>query len=121
MFGINDFSQSIVDFGNFEFSQLGEAALFGGAILLIGMATIFSVLSLLWLCLIAFKFFFHDLPERRAASVHTEAAPAPVVAAPVAPVQNSNDEIVAVIAAAIAMAESENEGARFRVVSFKKV
>ena len=121
MFGISDFSQSIVDFGNFNFSQIGEAALFGGAVLLIGMATLFGVLILLWLCLVAFKFFFHDLPARHTSSARAEVAPAPVAAAPTAPVQNSDDEIVAVIAAAIAMAESENEGARFRVVSFKRI
>lgn len=33
----------------------------------------------------------------------------------------NNDEIVAVIAAAIATAESENSGLKFRVVSFKRV
>ena len=45
MFGIEDFSKAIVDFQNFEVSQLGDALLFGGAILLIGMAAIFAVVK----------------------------------------------------------------------------
>ena len=120
MLGIEDYSQKIIDFSNFEVSQLGDAFLFGGAMLLIGMVTVFAVLCILWACLIAFKYFFHDLPERR--SGKAPVAPA-VKAAPVvqsAPVKTANDEIVAVIAAAIAMAESESNGAKFRVVSFKR-
>ena len=66
MFGITDFTKPIVDFSNFEITQLGDALIFGGAVLLIGMATIFVILCLLWLCLILFKVFFHDLPEKRA-------------------------------------------------------
>ena len=119
MFGIEDYAKSIVDFSNFEVSQLGDAFVFGGAVLLIGMVTIFAVLCLLWISLIAFQFFFHDLPEKRAKNAPAAAAaPAPVVEQ--APAKSSNDEIVAVIAAAIAAAESENEGMKFRVVSFKR-
>ena len=117
MFGIEDFTQKIVDFSNFNISQLGDALLFGGAMLLIGMATVFSVLVILWLCLMLFKLFFHDLPTRRrvqkTATVDVEAVSEPVVA-------TSEGEIVAVIAAAIAMAESESGGIKFKVVSFKR-
>ena len=117
MFGIEDFTQKIVDFSNFNISQLGDALLFGGAMLLIGMATVFSVLVLLWLCLVLFKLFFHDIPTRRsvqkAAPVEVEAASEPTLA-------TSDGEIVAVIAAAIAMAESESSGIKFKVVSFKR-
>ena len=82
---------------------------------LIGMATIFAVLCMLWGCLALFKFFFHDLPEKRAKEEVVENATAAVV-------ENnaSDDEIIAVIAAAIAMAESESDGLKFRVVSFKR-
>ena len=118
MFGIEDYAKSIVDFSNFEVSQLGDAFVFGGDVLLIGMVTIFAVLCLLWVSLIAFQYFFHDLPEKRAKNATAVAAPAPVVEQ--APAKSSNDEIVAVIAAAIAAAESENDGMKFRVVSFKR-
>ena len=118
MFGVEDFSQKIVDFSNFDISQLGTALTFGATILLIGMLTIFSVLIILWACLTIFKFVFHDLPARKSEKpAKVESAPAPVVAQPVA---NDGDEIVAVIAAAVAMAESESSGLKFRVVSFKR-
>ena len=112
-----DFTQKIVDFQNFEFSQLGEALGFGGLMLLIGMATVFAVLLTIWVCLTLFKIGFHDLPEKKAAAA--AAAPAPVIAEE--PVTVSDDgEIIAAIAAAIAMAESESSGTKFKVVSFRR-
>lgn len=115
-----DFTQSIVDFGNFEFSQIGEAFKFGGLMLLIGMVTVFSVLCVLWICLTLFKVGFHDLPAKKKAAVAAEAvATAPVVVDE--PVPASDDgEIIAAIAAAIAMAESESSGIKFKVVSFRR-
>ena len=41
-------------------------------------------------------------------------------AAPVVPVVQNDNEIVAVIAAAIAAAEAESDGTKFRVVSFRR-
>ena len=116
MFGI-DKAQKIVDYANFDISQLGDAFLFGGTMLLIGMLTIFSVLSLLWLCLTIFKYVFANVgkaKENKNAKVEAPAAPV------VVPKKNDDSEIVAVIAAAIAMAESENSDMKFRVVSFKR-
>lgn len=116
MFGI-DYNSPIVDFANFEISDMVSALGFGGAMVLIGMATVFAVLILLWICLVLFKVFFHDIPERK--------AKAPEVSM-VVPVQETvstqpNDtEIIAVIAAAIAMAEAESGGIKFNVVSFKR-
>lgn len=116
MYGI-DYQDKIVDFSNFEGSQLWDAFKFGGTMLLIGMVTIFSVLALLWLCLTLFKVAFHDLPAKK------KAAPA-VVSEPVAPTvvakQEDDGEIIAAIAAAIAIAESENSGMKFKVVSFRR-
>lgn len=120
MFGIEDYSKPIVDFANFDIAQLGNALLFGVSILLIGMVTVFSVLCILWLFLYLFKLLFHEFPAKRAAKKNV----APVITT----VDKTNDEtatdegeIVAVIAAAIAMAESEHSGMKFRVVSFRKV
>lgn len=116
MFGVEDFSQKIVDFENFDISQFGTAAAFGGSVLLIGMLTIFSVLIIIWICLALFKVFFHDLPSKKN---HPSDPVAPVVEK--APEREpAEGEIVAVIAAAIAMAESENSDMKFRVVSFKR-
>ncbi len=109
-----DYGSSIIATKGFA-----ETLGFGAQILLIGMLTVFTVLCILWIALMIFKFFFHDLAKQEHKEV---AAPAPTptpdhVAAPV----SSDDEIVAVIAAAIAMAESEtSNGIKFRVVSFKR-
>lgn len=114
-----DFSKPIIDYSNFDPSQLGQAAGFGGTMVLIGMATIFAVLCALWLCLVVFKVIFHDIPEKKKKAL--EAAVAVEETLPVAePVANADEEIVAVIAAAIAMAESESSGIKFKVVSFKR-
>ena len=98
-----------------------DKLLFGGQMVLIGMSVVFAVLVLLWISLLAFKLFFHDLPSKRKAKKSVEVA---VKAAPVTETaikkQTNDEEIVAVIAAAIAAAESENSGLKFRVVSFKR-
>ena len=99
-----------------------DKLLYGGQMLLIGMATVFSVLVLLWGCLVVFKIVFHDLPAKRSEADNGSSkfvAPTPVVAEPVAASSN-NDEIVAAIAAAIAAAESESSGLKFKVVSFRR-
>lgn len=120
MFGVENYSEAIVKYGSeFDVSQLGKAALFGGAMVLIGMATIFGVLCILWACLALFKVVFHDLPAKKANKAATVAEAAPIVTSASSAAAN-DDEIVAVIAAAIATAESENSGLRFRVVSFKR-
>lgn len=97
----------------------GETALFGLQVLLLGMAIVFAVLIIIWVALIAFKFVFHDL---KSTSVKKDkVAPVKIDEPVVYPVANADDEIVAVIAAAIAMAESESpSGLKFRVVSFKR-
>ena len=121
MFDNVNISEAIVNFKNFEFSQIIEALGFGGFMLLVGMATVFAVLCTLWICLVLFKLGFHDLPEKRKAKALANAT------VEVAPVTESvdvtdglNGEIVAAIAAAIAMAESESSGIKFRVVSFRR-
>lgn len=90
---------------------------FGGQMLLLGLGAVFAVLTTIWLLLTLFKIVF-----TRINSTEKKSAPAPVVApAPVAQPVTSDDEIVAVIAAAIAMAESEcGDNVKFRVVSFKR-
>ena len=118
MFNI-DFSLPIIDYKNFSISQFGDAFLFGGSVLLIGMVTIFIVLCLLWLFLVVFKLVFQNISEK---SARKKATTTTTVVETSNEAKNDNEEeIVAVIAAAIAMAESENSDLKFRVVSFKKV
>ena len=88
---------------------------FGGQMLVLGVGTVFAVLVLLWLALTFFKFFFSGVkaPKETKAPTVEEAAPAVVY-------ETQDEEIVAVIAAAIAAAESESDGVKFRVVSFRR-
>ncbi len=97
-------------------SSLADKFLYGGEMLLIGMATIFSVLIILLIILSLFKSVFGAFGKEQSVkkSMAQETAPAPIQQS------CSNEEIVAVIAAAIAMAESESNGLKFRVVSFRR-
>ena len=88
----------------------------GGQIVLIGMVAIFAVLGIIWALLTVFKMVFTNAGTKSKPEKTNDAA----VVAP-APVYTADSEIVAVIAAAIAMAESESgEGMKFRVVSFRR-
>ena len=92
----------------------------GGQVVLIGMLTVFAVLGLLWACLAVFKLVFHDIPAKRVKKVVAEKEVVESFVVP-EPVYSQDEEIVAVIAAAIAAAESEsNAGIKFRVVSFRR-
>ena len=96
-----------------------ETLMFGLQMLLIGMLTIFAVLVILWIALVIFKFFFHDLAKKERSAVITDSVAKVVETTPTA--TSSDEELVAVIAAAIAMAESESgNGIKYRVVSFKR-
>ena len=100
-------------------ASYGDNLLLGGKVVLIGMATVFAILGIIFLCLTVFKFVFHDMATKRAAKVTPAVAAVEEVSAPVL-YDDNDEEIVAVIAAAIAMAESESFDAKFRVVSFRR-
>ena len=120
MFGSIDKSVALIDFGNLELGAFGKAFLYGGSILVIGMITVFAVLCILWFCLAIFKFCFHTIPEKRKSKKKQE--PITPVVQKAAEIKKQDDgEIIAVIAAAIAMAEADNSGMKFRVVSFKRI
>ncbi len=110
LLAVTDYSKPIESFGD----KLG----FGAMMLGVGMLAVFSVLCLLWGALVIFKLAFYDVPMKKK-SAQAPAAPAPVEVAEI-PASNEDEEIIAVIAAAIAMAESESLGSKFRVVSFKR-
>ena len=97
----------------------GDALTYGLTNVLLGMGTVFGVLIILLVILSLFKVIFHDLPNRAPKKKESAAAAAPVDT-PVVAQHNADEEIVAVIAAAIAMAEAESDGVKFRVVSFRK-
>ena len=64
MFGIEDFSKPLIDYSNFDFSQLKDVLVFGGSVVLIGMATIFAVLTILWAFLAVFKLVFKNADKK---------------------------------------------------------
>ena len=105
---------------NQPISDLGEKLAYGGKMLLVGMGIVFAVIIALYICLLIFKSVCQRINESSSAQSDVSA---PVKAAPVMPViKTSNDEeIVAVIAAAIAAASSEMPDKKFRVVSFKRL
>lgn len=109
---------SFTDFINNDPSlTFGDKVLGAAMVLLIGLLTVFSVLILLWIALILFKLVFHNMGYKKKAKPISEENSAPVQA-PVA--SRYDEEVVAAIAAAIAMAESESDGIKFRVVSFRR-
>lgn len=99
---------------SFDPNRLGE----GGIVAIIGIAVVFAVLAIIWLVLLGFNLIFNKLKlgQKKSDKIKCEAPPV-IEAEPV----SNDEEIIAVIAAAIAMAESEAPGSSFRVVSFKRV
>ena len=93
-----------------------DALSYGGQMFLIGIATVFLVLGVIFLCLLVFKYAFANVKSK---PVKTEKVVTPIT--PPSVHVATDAEIVAVIAAAIAMAEEEvGNGQKFRVVSFRR-
>lgn len=97
--------------------SISEKLMYGGQMLLLGMGAVFAVLLIIYLCLVIFKSVFSKVstPKEKVEAMPVVMAPKQTVSA------SADEEIVAVIAAAIAMAESESSGVKFRVVSFRRV
>lgn len=108
-----DYADKIIDTKGFL-----ETVGFGGRMFLLGMLTVFAILGIIWICLSVMKFIF----ERKGTTNTSEKVKATVedISTTEAAELYDDGEIIAVIAAAIAMAEEENQGAKFRVVSFRK-
>lgn len=114
--------------------SISEKLLFGGQMLLIGIAVVFAVLILLWLSLELFRIICERMKGEDGsfslANIMKEKAPKPPkpekpvkaqkAIAPIAPAAPADTEIIAVITAAIAASENAPLGS-FRVVSFRRV
>lgn len=101
-----------------------ERLALAGEMTLIGMGMIFSVLSILWAVLAVFKLVFAR-PASKKAEKTVAPAPAPVAEPePEVVAADSDDELVAVLTAAVAayIASEEPEAYQggFRVVSFRR-
>ena len=94
----------------------GNILSYGGQMMLIGMCTVFAVLTIIWICIVGLRYAFGGSKAKPSTepSPSVQTQPQAVTLAP------ADTEIIAVIAAAIAAAESENNGLKFRVVSFKR-
>ena len=97
-----------------------------GKMTFMGMLMVFSVLAILWGVLAIFKLIFAEKPSKAKAE---KPAPAPVKVeekADVVEANAGNDELIAVITAAVAAYMAEENGGEapangFRVVSFRRV
>ena len=118
-------STSLKDQG--ENAPFAERAGYAGGVTLLGMATIFIVLSILWGVVELLHRALHR-GDQKTAPAEAKAAPAPVPApapkaapAPVRAPAAGDDALVAVITAAVAAAMAEEGYAGgFRVVSFRR-
>lgn len=96
----------------------GQRLSLAGQVTVIGLATVFSVLAILMAALYIFQYFAYTLPnkKKKAAEEANTATPAPTATSA------NNDELIAVLTAAIAAYESAsgNQATPFRVVSYKR-
>ena len=100
-------------------SNLGENLALGGEVVLVGVATVFAVLGIIWAFLVVFKFVFYDMKQGATKAAVESKKDAPVTVT-YEPTVTDDTEIIAVIAAAIAAAETEYVGLKFRVVSYRR-
>ena len=100
---------------------IAEALMEGGQTAIIGLSTVFSVLIILMIVITIMKMIFYKAPSKPTAA----AAPAPVVPEPVAPAETEADEmddeeLVAVITAAIA-ASLNTSTYNLRIKSLRRI
>ena len=96
-----------------------DAALQGLQMVLMGMGVVFAVLLTICLLLLCFRTVVGGVTDGRKPK-KVEKLPE-VTVAPVVVNTTSDDELIAVITAAIAAASQDSSGKSFRVVSFKRV
>ena len=97
---------------------------YGLQVALVGMGTVFFVLFLLMFVVYIFKLVFYTIPNKKAAKNADTAVEEPVQTAAVAATDN-DEEIAAVITAAIASFYENGNGAearqKYKIRSFKRI
>lgn len=101
-------------------STFAERALFGGEVMLIGMAVVFGVLLLLIGILQLFKLFGNKEAKVKEETAKPAAPVAPVATAVPATGSNEEESVVAIATAAIAAYRGESDCA-FNIISIKKI
>ena len=123
-------SRLAVDIGRYmsNSDSLGKRLADAGIMIIMGLATIFAVLIIIWGALAFMRIFTYDIPNRRKAAKEAEgsaaeAEAAPSVQTPETPADAADSpddkELVAVITAAIAASEGK-PASSLRVVSFRR-
>lgn len=104
--------------------NFGERTAYAGRMTLIGMATVFAALAILWAALELFRVALQRKSGEKTPKAPKAAPVTPAPAAPVVPAPTTNDsEIVAAITAAVSLMLAEENGGvvpGFRVVSFRR-
>lgn len=96
--------------------SLDSLSSFDGNTVLVGAVAVFAIIGVFWSLLTVYKKVFGNTASDSVQSANSDNS-----ALPTSNVNTDDKEIVAVIAAAIAMAESEfGNGLKFRVVSFRR-
>ncbi len=110
--------------GTEPLGSLSEKLSTGGMVLLLGMATVFAVLAILWLILALFNVIFgkKQPKAKKAPAPKPIPAPAPVPAPALAQPVSDDGALIAAITAAIAAytADDADFAGGFRVVSFRR-
>ena len=104
---------------------------YAGQMTLLGMVMVFSVLAILWIILSLFKVFFAKtdetaIPKAKKAEPEAKSAESAPVVAPAPAAQHTDEELVAILTAAVAAyieseGQTESYSCGFRVVSFRRV
>lgn len=111
-------SGKVINFSEWTFADRVAEAL---KVSLLGLATVFAALAIIWGILEVFKVFVYDIPNKRKAEQDKKGngdKPAEITSSDV-DVVDDDSEIVAAISAAIALV-TERPVSSFRVVSFRK-
>ena len=102
---------------NMPILNKGELISYGSKMMLVGMGIVFSVLIVLYACLSLFKYLCGILQNSKDENDKASS----VKDSQIITREEVSEEIIAVIAAAIAMANEEFPDKKFRVVSFKRL
>ncbi len=112
-----NFSLEVIDYTT-PIDGVSDKLFFGGKILIFGMLMVFSVLILIWMTLSVFKLFFSGSQKK---SVTIKKDNTKIESSNLTHDNTVDEEIIAVLTAAIATAEAESANdTKFRVVSFKR-
>ena len=114
--------------GMTELTTVGDKLSTGLTVMLLGMATVFAVLAILWVVLLLFRVVFYREKKPAAKKETADSANKPVtlpakppVLVPVAKTEDNGALIAAITAAIAAYTEGDEEFASgFRVVSFRR-